>query len=293
MRLTFNKYLAITATVLCFSNISFASEVISCESKSSNGTATFDYGDADVSNNGTVYGSACHDTNRWQQLGWTGDGDLEGDTGLHSDSDNANAGWTGEQSQNAVDQGDNGVRWRIKDSGANWGRGELTQGDLVEFFFIVKRSNEGNHKFDQLKAWNDWNGNGIFEDSENIIDEKWYKNQDRNGNLNANSGNSNSDLPTDNNADVWRKYYSEITVPVNAVIGDTWMRARVICENSLVSANDYTLSSTGYYHQGEVEDYKLAINQAFQPAVTVPEPSTLFVFGSALIGLVLSRKKTK
>jgi hypothetical protein len=283
MRLNFNNYWTIATIFLCFSNISSAASVISC------GTGTYDYGDADVSHNGTQYGEACHDTNRWQQLGGSGrDNPLEGDSGNASNTENK--GWSDEQSQNNTDTGDNGVKWRVQNLDGSWpekySRGELTAGVNVQFRFTVKRSNEGNHEFDQLKAWSDWNGNGIFEDSENLIDEKWYKNRNTNDDLVANSGNSNSNLGTDNNKDTWRKYYSskDITVPVNAVIGDTWMRARIICENSLVAENDFTLSSIGYYHQGEVEDYKVAINQ-------VPEPTTLLVFGSALIGLLLNRKK--
>jgi hypothetical protein len=296
MRLSFNKYLAITVTLLCFSNVSFAGSVISCDSKSNNGTATFDYGDATISSNGTVYGEACHDTNRWQQLGWTGDGKLEGDTGDWSDDDNENKGWTGEESQNNVDLGDNGVKWKVQNADGSWpsdfGRKNLTAGENVEFQFIVKRSNEGNHIFDQLKSWSDWNGNGIFEDNEVIIDEKWQKNHNAKDVLAANYGSRiNSDLGTKNNKIQSRIYYTQMQVPLDAVLGNTWMRARVICENSLIAANDYTLSSTGYYHQGEVEDYKVAINA--RPPTPVPEPTTLLVFGTALIGLVLSRKKAK
>ena len=292
MRLNLNKYIAVTAALLCFSNVSFASSVVSCETKSNNGTATFDYGDADVSSNGSTYGQACHDTNRWQQLGWTGDGKLEGDTGDTSDADNENSGWTGEQSQNGVDFGDNGVKWKVQNSDGTWPdkftREALTAGANVEFEFIVKRSTEGNHLFDQLKSWSDWNGNGIFEDNEVIIDAKWQKNHNSNDVLNANSSNYNNDLGTNNNKNQARKYYSQIQVPYSAVISDTWIRARVICENSLTDydRNNNIFLATGYYHQGEVEDYKVAINQ-------VPEPTTLLVFGSALIGLVLSRKKTK
>jgi len=296
MRLAFNKYLAITVTLLCFSNMSFAGTVktINC------GSGTYDYGDAGVSSNGTVYGEACHDTNRWQQLGGSGrNNPLEGDSGASSDADNENKGWSGETSQNANDKGDNGVTWRIKDSNDDWGRGELAQGDVVEFQFKVKRSNEGNHQFDQLKAWIDWNGNGTFDESENIIDEKWYKVADSfaAGNTTGNQlgGYNNDPLVRGNNG--WNSIRnSDITIskittagiqiPFNNVVSDTWMRARIICENSLVANNDYTLSSIGYYHQGEVEDYKLKISQ-------VPEPTTLLVFGSALFGLVLSRKKTQ
>lgn len=284
MYFKFNKYLTIITAFLCFSNISFASSVIAC------GTGTYDYGDANVSSNGTAYGEACHDTNRWQQLGGSGrNNPLQGDSGDTSDAANNNKGWSGENSQRPKDSGDNGVKWRVQNADGSWpddfSRGELLQGSNVEFEFKVKRSDEGNHEFDQLKAWTDWNGNGIFENTETIIDEKWYKNHNEEDILSANSGNSNSDLGTDNNSDTWRKYYSEITVPIDAVLGDTWMRARITCENSLNHDNNYSLEATGYYHQGEVEDYKVAINQ-------VPEPTTLLVFGSALIGLVLNRKKS-
>lgn len=286
MRLNFNRYLAITVTLLCFSNVSFASSVINC------GSGTYDYGDADVSIDGTPYGEACHDTNRWQQLGTSDGGELEGDTGDTSDADNENNGWTGEKSNESVDSGDNGVAWKVQNLDGTWpstfNSGELTPGAKVKFKFVVTRSNEGNHKFDQLKAWTDWNGDGTFDDSESIIDRKWYKDEIH-GKMNKIDGSTvsyNNDLNTNNSLDTKAVFKVTMHVPLDALLGNTWMRARVICENSLVQDNDYTLSSTGYYHQGEVEDYKVAINQ-------VPEPTTLLVFGSALIGLVLSRKKAK
>jgi hypothetical protein len=293
MRLNLNKYLAITVTLLCFSNVSFASSVVSC------GSGTYDYGDATVSIDGTTYGEACHDTNRWQQLGTSDGGELEGDTGDTSDADNENNGWTGEKSNESVDSGDNGVSWKVQNIDGTWpstfNSGELTPGAKVEFQFVVTRSNEGNHKFDQLKAWTDWNGDGVFDESESIIDKKWMKNRDSNNVKNGN-GSSNTDLNTNNNTDTQRIYTTNFTVPSNAVIGDTWMRARVICENSLTTydRNNRIFHATGYYHQGEVEDYKVAINsKAGDGPTPVPEPTTLLVFGSALIGLVLSRKKTK
>lgn len=291
MRLTFTKYVAITITLLCFSHVSFAGSVISC------GSGTYDYGDADVSIDGTPYGEACHDTNRWQQLGVTDKNQsLEGNTGATSDADNQNKGWTGETSSNNVDQGDNGVKWRVQNTDGTWsdfGNGELTAGDTVQYKFIVTRSSEGNHQFDQLKAWTDWNGDGTFDDSESIIDKKWYKDKSK-GKVNQISGSTvsyNNDLNTNNSLDTRGVFKVKMQVPLDAILGNTWMRARVICENSLVAANDYTLSSTGYYHQGEVEDYKVAINA--RPPTPVPEPTTLLVFGTALIGLVLSRKKAK
>jgi hypothetical protein len=293
----FNKYLAIPIALLCFANISSASTYVSCASGSG------DYSDASISSNGTEYGKACHDTNRWQQLGETGNGELKGETSS-TDAETTNDGWTAETDEQTVDTGDNGVSWRVQNSDGSWpvdfDSGEFTQGANVEFQFVVTRSNEGNHQFDQLSAWVDWNGDGIFQfKSERIINEKWWKNQDSDGKrTTSGAGSDNSDLESKyagtnkegvdrfikNNTDTERTYTQLIQIPIDAVIGDTWIRARIICENSLHDGNNNKLQAIGYYHQGEVEDYKVAINQ-------VPEPTTILLFGSALIGLVLKRKK--
>jgi hypothetical protein len=288
MRLSFNKYLAITVTLLCFSNVSLAGEVV-CDANTS-----YDYGDA------TGYSEACHATNNWQQLGVVGNGeDLRGDNAGTS----PDGGWTTETTQNSVDVGDNGVSWRVQNADGSWtafGNEALTAGANVEFQFVVTRSNQGNHEFDQLKAWGDWNDNGVFDDSEEIVDQKWYKVADSfaAGNVLGNeSGGFNNDPLVRNGSANNTIRNSGITseilivstqIPVDAVISDTWIRARIICENSLTHADrdNNVFLATGYYHQGEVEDYKVAVT-------SVPEPTTLFVFGSALIGLVLSRKKSK
>jgi hypothetical protein len=137
MRLSFNKYLAITVTLLCFSNVSLAGEVV-CDANTS-----YDYGDA------TGYSEACHATNNWQQLGVVGNGeDLRGDNAGTS----PDGGWTTETTQNSVDVGDNGVSWRVQNADGSWtafGNEALTAGANVEFQFVVTRSNQGNHEFDQ------------------------------------------------------------------------------------------------------------------------------------------------
>jgi hypothetical protein len=289
MRLSFNKYLAITVTLLCFSNVSLAGEVV-CDANTS-----YDYGDA------TGYSEACHATNNWQQLG-DNPQQLSGDNRAANNDDS----WTSETTQNSVDVGDDGVSWRVQNpadlSWSAFGNEPLTAGANVEFQFVVTRSNQGNHEFDQLKAWGDWNDNGVFDDSEEIVDQKWYKVADSfaagnvagDANLYGDSGWNNDPLV---NADFGSIRNSGVTseilivstqIPVDAVISDTWIRARIICENSLTHTdrNNNVFLATGYYHQGEVEDYKVAVT-------SVPEPTTLFVFGSALIGLVLSRKKSK
>jgi hypothetical protein len=280
----FNKSLAISITLLCFANTSFAS----VHSDTCNTNSTYDYGDA------IGYDEACHDTNNWQQLGTAVKDSnavkLEGDHSTNQAGQSAtNDGWTKETTQKSEDDGDNGVSWRVAGSSDAFGNGDLTAGTSYEFQFVVTRSDEGNHDFDQLKAWVDWSGGDTnFSSSEIIIDERWYKNEDITDTVNGNSGNGNTDLPTDNNSDTSRTYTSSpIAIPDYAVMNDVWLRARIICENSLSThdRDNNIFLPTGWYHQGETEDYKLTITQ-------VPEPTTLFVFGSALIGLVINRKKT-
>ena len=298
MRLTFTKYVAITITLLCFSHVSFAGSVKTCAEKTG---STQDFGDATESSKGGTYGQACHETNAWQQLGSAG---VDGIINETNDVKSANKGWNAGATQDKdtnkrnKDTGDNGVRQRVaNDDGTFSGKyrqPELTQGQAVQFKFTVTRSDEGNHKFDDLKVWVDWNGQDGFNNndigksgSEILYNAQWYKHQDKKDYTNSNSGNANSDLSVDNNKDTYRRYILETAIPLDAMIGDTWMRARIVCENSLNSySEDMNLLATGYQDQGEVEDYKLTINQ-------VPEPTTILVFGSALIGLVLSRKKTK
>lgn len=294
-----NKYLSITLTLLCLSNTALAASVTSCETKSTNNPGeAYDYGDA------TGYGEACHDTNRWQQLGYSKDKNrddiaLSSGTGDNDDG-TPNRGWNQETEQNNVDKGDNGVRWRVQDENGNWinnwGRAEFTQGQLVEFQFFVERNKYGNHEFDQLKAWVDWNGDGTFQDdgSETLIDRKWYKVADNfeAGNTvgNQDGGSNNDTLVTSlhgsvKNSDINRARVSVVKqIPYDAALENVWLRARVICENSLHEDDrlSNTFLPTGYYHQGEAEDYKLAI---------VPEPTTLLMFSTAMFALMLRRNK--
>ena len=260
MKLSIQKIFITGLTLLCVSNVSFAGTLTDCATAKDNnwGNQEFDYGDA------SGYGQACHESNAWQQLG-TSNVSLNGDNGGDR-SGVDNIGWTEETSQNAVDSGDNGVQWRVKGTDT-WGNNDFAPGDTLEFKFVVTRSDDGLHDFDKLKAWIDWDNSKTFDEtpSEIIIDENWDK--------------------SNGSGDIQKDFVTEINVPVDAIIGDTWLRARVVCEETLNNNFNGTLIATGYGYQGEVEDYKLTINH-------VPEPTTLLVFGSALFGLMFSRKKS-
>ncbi len=247
-------------------------------------------GSGDYSDAPSSYGTACHDTNRWQQLG-ASDNSLYGDSiGI---DDNNNTGWTSESSPNVIDAGDNGISWSTSSDGVNWSSygntGDLVQGEFVKFQVDVQRSQEGNHQYDEYKLWLDWFGNGTFTESDVVMNDAWRKDEDASGTtftgiLDDNF--YNTDLGTYNSPDEFGSFFSDaLQVPLTAIIGEAWMRARIICENSLNIGNDFKLLPTGYYHQGEVEDYALNIVKK------VSEPGTILLFSSIFLGLMLRRKQ--
>ncbi|MGL1957603.1 MAG: PEP-CTERM sorting domain-containing protein [Colwellia sp.] len=304
------QIVAVSIILIIFSNVTFAGAVVSCDDDRLNGK-NLDYGNATDQES-----SACHATNAWQQLGsdWDSDSPSTEETDLTTND---------------------GVSWvTSNDGGANWvTNGELTSGGLVKFQFNVARATTGNHKYDLLESWIDWNQDGEWNDDEydntnadkeRIISEKWWKNQDSEGNV-ATSGNKNWDLSTwnelgqaDNGSknrdgnwfqdwyggnNQWAKeiYNSDdqhatyttgkITIPVLDALQEIWLRVRVVCENSLERYSDgMNLIATGYQHQGEVEDYKLTV-ASNSGAQSVPEPSTLFIFALGLLAFVIQRKQ--
>mgnify|MGYP000264605122 CR=1 FL=1 len=292
------KYVSIILTsiiFLGFSNLSLAtiSNVVDCSTR----TNTVDYGNA--TNQGS---SACHDTPYWQRLGstWNSDNPATSETNLSTND---------------------GVSWvTSSDGGSTWvDNGELTSGGLVKFQFDVTRATTGNHKYDLLKSWVDWNQDGVWTEDETIITETWWKNESSEGVV-ATSGNVNNDLSTwsdlgtpqglgsqnstgnswsngawvndiYNSADTTATYFSDIiAIPVLDTLAEIWLRARVVCENSLSKyADNMNLISIGYQDQGEVEDYRLTVANKPVPVV-VPEPSTLFIFALGLLTLATRRK---
>lgn len=290
------KFLSLSALIFCLvqSNLLFAGTVTSCASKQGNNNSLkYDYGDAPQS-----YGVACHQTDAWQSLGGSKRKDSKWDKDAPNDvaidSDNAT---------------DDGVKWRIKNEDGSWGKwgtsATLTQGEQVQFAFKFTRSSTGNHKYDALKSWVDWNGSGDWSNNsdEILIDETWAKNHDHKDKVDG-GGTWNKDIKLTQNKDgVWgtensdvlfRHYKQTITVPISDFEGDTWLRARVMCENSLTNysqktgTDTYNIAAFGFQDQGEVEDYRLKIVK--KPTVEVSEPSTLLILLSGLFIAIRRRK---
>ncbi len=90
-----------------------------------------------------------------------------------------------------------------------------------------------------LNAWFDWNANGTFEDSELAIDDAVLS-----------TGNNNINL----------------TVPLEATVGDTWARFRV--------SDTQDITATGGLGNGEVEDYEISVTETGITEIYYPSAST-------------------
>ncbi|MCP4607312.1 MAG: hypothetical protein GY845_01175 [Planctomycetes bacterium] len=215
----------------------------------------FEYSDA------VGYGSAQHVTGEWQRLG-----DL----------------WDSESGPLAIDTSDDGVSWST-DGGGTFG-GDLIKGEEVTFYFDMRRAPYGRHDIDQIKVWVDWNGDLQFDNNpsngEMILYDTWDKGstQIADNDWKSANGYPNSyvyNYPSNPPADLQKTFTATLTVPDNAVLGTTWLRARVSCDHVLLD------SPYGELWQGEVEDWQLNI---------VPVPSGIILAG---IGMVVAQWRLK
>ena len=215
----------------------------------------YEYGDA------IDYGVATHTTGEWQRLGVL---------------------WDNEDEQLTDDLSDDGVSWST-DGGSTFG-GDLIRGEEVTFYFDMRRAPYGRHDDDQIKVWVDWNGDLQFDNStgsiEMILYDKWDKGITQIAdNIWKDNNNKDSsyvyDYPTNPPAILQKTFTAKFDVPDDAVLGTTWLRARVSCDHLLLD------SPYGEYWQGEVEDYELNV---------VPVPSGIILAG---IGMAVAQWRLK
>jgi len=215
----------------------------------------------------TSYGTAYHYTPAWQEL---------------ATYDN-----------NGTMTSDYGVFWSV-DNGATWGQDtNLFVGQQVQFKFNMHKQNVGTHYADFLKSWIDWGRDGEFNDADVVA----YGYQELTDNEDGNLGPWNSPNISD------YTFLSETFLLTEEYIGDLWLRARVTCSDSLahsmglgwysqwtIPAEDYrsNFNPTEFLFQGESEEWGITVS-----AAPVPEPATMFLLGSGLLGMIGFRRKKK
>lgn len=307
--------IGVTLAAALLANASFAGSYVSCSEKSHR---NMDFSDSGTNSNNLSYSSACHDTDQWQGLGdsWISKrlGDSTYTEGSTPDSwDTEDVSNPNAPAANHDNNTDDGVLWRTSTDPSNWTSNfgttaTLTQGEYVQFQFLFSRSVDGNHLFDELKVWLDWNQDGHWDNTaqndEIITNVRWDKDDNVDGSSVGNRSQSycydngltwNNDTDTCNSDDDFKLFTAQVQVPLDAQLGDTWLRARVTCENSLsFYDNNWIMSPYGYLHQGEVEDYMVTIaEKKEEPPVNVSEPSSLLIMSPALLFLAGIRRKRK
>ncbi len=196
-----------------------------------------------------------------------GGGNDWGDAVGYTNAGNRKGSWQGLGVSNGID---NGLQWSV--GGSDYGTtADLVIGQEVTFKFLFWQANNGNHTYDQIFAAFDSGQDGVFDDLDTILYEQIWTNMD-----------IRDDVRRDNSK--YLEFELSFIIPDTMTIGSTWLRARATCWHTPYPDVD----AYGWLGQGETEDYEFNI-----VAEPVPEPATMLLFGSGLLGLAGIKRRKK
>lgn len=214
--------------------------------------------------------SAYHKDKQWQQL---------------ATYETINHGWWSNYQMTSG----SGVWWKI--NGGDYGhQTTLNVGDKITFRFNMHKEHVGTHYADFLKAWVDWNGNGVFEEGSEVVafekqelmtNESWSFYYDYYKGEYVGTGKHKTPAVPD------YEFFSAEYEITSDMIGDLLLRARVTCDESLATVAPgvpFGDAFTAYVNlfQGEREDHTLTVT---------PIPPSVLLFGTGLLGFAAANRR--